>query len=222
MCEPLLAGPDAARCARPAARAVAPPVDVDERAGVRQARVRRAGRGPRGGRPRRPRRRSTTCVLPADPLVVVIEGVEKPGNLGAILRSADGAGADAVIAAGAADGPVQPERDPGERSGRSSACPSRPRRRPRSLAWLARSGIRIVAARVDAAPRSTDADLPGPVAIVLGSEAEGLDRRWRGADVEAGPPADAGVADSLNVSAAAAVLSTRPGANATARRTARH
>ena len=41
----------------------------------------------------------TSLTLPADPLVVVVEGVEKPGNLGAVLRSADGAGADAVIAA---------------------------------------------------------------------------------------------------------------------------
>ena len=40
-----------------------------------------------------------TLRLPADPLVVVLEGVEKPGNLGAVLRSADGAGADAVIVA---------------------------------------------------------------------------------------------------------------------------
>ena len=60
------------------------------------------------------------AALPADPLVVVVEGVEKPGNLGAILRTADGAGADAVIAADA--GRTSSTRT---RSGRASARSSR-------------------------------------------------------------------------------------------------
>ena len=74
--------------------------------------------------------------LPDDPLVVVVEGVEKPGNLGAILRTADGAGADAVIAADAADRPLQPERDPGEPRHDLRAAGRRPGRRRRSLDWL--------------------------------------------------------------------------------------
>ena len=67
----------------------------------------------------------------ADPLVVVTEDVEKPGNLGAILRSADGAGADAVDR-GRRHGPVQSERRSGRASARSSACRSRRRLPPTS------------------------------------------------------------------------------------------
>ena len=83
-------------------RRATPPPAVDDRGQPgrpRQGRVRRAlGRDRRDRRARRTRR-STTSRCPDDPLVVVVEGVEKPGNLGAVLRTADGAGADAVIAA---------------------------------------------------------------------------------------------------------------------------
>jgi TrmH family RNA methyltransferase len=143
--------------------------------------------------------------LPADPLVVVLEGVEKPGNLGAVLRSADGAGADAVIVASprtdlwnpnvirASAGTVFSMRLGAATSGEV-------------LAWLAARGLRIVAARVDAARPYTDATLTGPVAIVLGSEAAGLAVAWAGDTVEAVRLPMHGVADSLNVSVTAAVL----------------
>ena len=132
------------------------------------------------------------AALPAEPLVVVVEGVEKPGNLGAVLRSADGAGADAVIAAVAPDGPLQPERDPGERSARSSRCRSRPRRRQRSwIAWLRERGLRIVAARVDAERAYTDADLTGPAGARAGRRGRRPDGAWAPDGIEAGPPADA-------------------------------
>ena len=74
-------------------------------------------------------------------------------------------------------------------------------------AWLADRGLRIVAARVEAERPYTEVDLRGPVAIVLGAEADGPDRRPGAApDVEPVAPPDAGVADSLNVSVSAAVL----------------
>jgi TrmH family RNA methyltransferase len=71
---------------------------------------------------------------------------------------------------------------------------------------LLRDGVRLVAARVDATDLYTDADLRGPLAVVLGSEAEGLTDAWRGGAVAAVRLPMLGVADSLNVSIAAAVL----------------
>src|SRR5204862_6083934 len=75
-----------------------------------------------------------------------------------------------------------------------------------TAAWLGARGISIVASRVDADRLHVEADLRGPVAIVLGNEATGLSDAWRTPDVEAIRLPMAGVADSLNVSAAAAVL----------------
>ena len=111
--------------------------------------------------------------LPADPLVVVIEGVEKPGNVGAVLRSADGAGVDAADPRRRPDRPVQPECDPGQcRDHLQRAAGGRHNRRRR--AWLRARGLRIVAARPDADRLYTEIDLTGSVAIALGTESDGL------------------------------------------------
>ena len=142
--------------------------------------------------------------LPPDPLVVVTEDVEKPGNVGAILRSADAVGASAVIAAGGTDlfNPNVIRASVGTVfSMPVAAAPA-----GEVAAWLRVRGLRIVATRVDADRLHVDADLRGPVAIVLGSEATGLSDAWRAPDVEAVRLPMAGVADSLNVSVAAAVL----------------
>jgi TrmH family RNA methyltransferase len=72
--------------------------------------------------------------------------------------------------------------------------------------WLLGVGIRVVASRVDAAPLHINADLTGAVAIVLGSEADGLSEAWRSPAIEGVRLPMLGAADSLNVSAAAAVL----------------
>jgi TrmH family RNA methyltransferase len=142
--------------------------------------------------------------LGPNPLVVVTEDVEKPGNLGAILRSVDGAGADAVIAVGGTDlfNPNVIRASVGTVfTTRLAAAPA-----TEALAWLQAHGLRIVAARTDAQRLYVDADLRGPVAIALGSEHLGLSSEWRRADVEGLRLPMAGVADSLNVSVAAAVL----------------
>src|SRR5581483_729666 len=73
-------------------------------------------------------------------------------------------------------------------------------------AWLREREIRIVAAAAEADVPYTDVDLRGPLAIVLGSEAAGLGPTWRGPDVTAVRIPMAGLGDSLNVAAAAAVL----------------
>jgi TrmH family RNA methyltransferase len=72
--------------------------------------------------------------------------------------------------------------------------------------WLLQHGLRIFAARVDAARLYTEADYRGGVAMVLGSEAEGLSDEWTELDCTAIKLPMLGAADSLNVSATAAVL----------------
>lgn len=149
--------------------------------------------------------RLDTLRLPDDALVVVLEGVEKPGNLGAVLRSADGAGADAVIAADPRTDLFNPNTIRAS-LGAVFAMPLAAGASADVQAELARRGVRVVTARVDAADLYTDIDLTGPLAVVLGSEADGLTDRWPS------PPAVPvrlpmlGAGDSLNVSIAAAVL----------------
>lgn len=143
--------------------------------------------------------------LPADPLIVVVEGVEKPGNLGAVLRSADGAAASAVIAADPLTDPFNPNAIRAS-LGTIFTVPVVSAGSAEARDWLAARGIRAVAAVVDAPTRYTDADLTGPLAIVLGSEATGLSAAWRDGTTEPVSIPMAGTADSLNVSIAAAVL----------------
>jgi RNA methyltransferase, TrmH family len=143
--------------------------------------------------------------LPADPLVVVVEGVEKPGNVGAALRSADGAGADALIAASPRTDLANPNVIRAS-AGTIFSVPLAAGPSDDVLAWLRERQIRIVAARVDADRVYTDADLTGPLALVLGSETGGLTAAWRADEIEAVRLPMHGVADSLNVSVSAAIL----------------
>ncbi len=143
--------------------------------------------------------------LPPLPLVVVVEGVEKPGNLGAILRTADGAGAAAVIAC---DGETDWHNPNVIRAslGTVFTQPVCSARTPETLDWLRRQGLRIFAARVEGARMYWDVSWREPVAVVLGAESTGLSEHWRGADITPIALPMRGVADSLNVSATAAVL----------------
>jgi RNA methyltransferase, TrmH family len=154
----------------------------------------------------RPRRQSLAdLVLPGDPLVAVVDGVEKPGNLGAIVRSADGAGLNAVIAADARTDIFNPNAIRAS-LGTIFAMPVVAASTTDTLAWLRDKGLRIVTARVDGAAEYTDADLTGPLAIVLGSEAGGLTGQWSGPGIEPVRLPMMGAGDSLNVSASAAVI----------------
>jgi len=139
-----------------------------------------------------------------DPLVVVTEDIEKPGNLGAILRSVDGAGASAVVAVGGTD--LFNPNVIRASTGTVFSVPIAAAPAAGVLHWLREHGLRIVAAKVDAARLHTDADLTGPLAIVLGNEATGLSDAWDAPDVESLRLPMLGIADSLNVSVAGAVL----------------
>ena len=143
--------------------------------------------------------------LRPEPLVVVIEAVEKPGNLGAILRTADGAGVDAVIAADPRTDLYNPNAIRAS-LGTVFTTPVAAAASGEVLAWLAEREIRPVAARVDAERPYTDADLRGAIALILGSEAQGLREAWDAVGVERVRIPMHGGADSLNVSVAAAVL----------------
>ncbi len=140
-----------------------------------------------------------------DPLILVIEAVEKPGNIGAVLRTADGAGVTAVIAASPRTDLTNPNAIRAS-AGTIFAMPLAAAPSTDVLAWLRERGIRIVTARVGAPVGYAEADLAGPLAIVLGDEAEGLTDTWSGPDVEPVGIAMAGIADSLNVSISAAIL----------------
>ena len=144
-------------------------------------------------------------LLPEEPLIVVLEAVEKPGNLGAVLRTADGAGVDAVIAADPRTDLFNPNAIRAS-LGAIFAVPVVAAGTAETIAWLVEHGIRPVAAIVHAATDYVDADLRGPLAIVLGSEADGLTGAWHDPRVTPIRIPMHGIADSLNVSIAAAVV----------------
>ena len=147
----------------------------------------------------------TSLRLGPAPLVVVVEGVEKPGNLGAVLRSADAAGADAVIAADPGTDLFNPNAIRAS-LGTIFAAPVAQGSSTEVRAWLDARGVRVLAARVGAGDAYTDTDLTGAVALVLGSEADGLTDAWEGDEIKPISLPMRGVADSLNVSITAAVL----------------
>lgn len=144
-------------------------------------------------------------VLPAAPLVAVLEGVEKPGNVGAVLRSADGAGVDALVIADGGTDLYNPNVIRAS-LGTIFQVPVCGAGSAETLAWLRGRGFQMFAARLDATLDYTAAEFRGPTAIVLGSEAAGLSPVWSAADVTPIRLPMRGIADSLNVSATAAVL----------------
>ncbi len=143
--------------------------------------------------------------LPDDPLVVVLEGVEKPGNLGAVLRSADGAGVDALIAASPRTDLMNPNAIRAS-AGTIFTVPIAAAPTDEVIAWLQGRRIPIMATLVDAETLYTDADLTGPVAVAFGSEAAGLTAAWRTEEITDIRLPMLGTADSLNVSVSAAVV----------------
>jgi TrmH family RNA methyltransferase len=143
--------------------------------------------------------------LPANPLVAVLERIEKPGNVGAILRSADATGVDAVIVADGRTDLYNPNTIRASLGTvfRQNICEASS---ADAIDWLRSTNVSIVAARPDATTLYTDAKLRTGVAIVLGSESAGLTGAWSAAGTTAVRLPMHGLADSLNVSTTAAVL----------------
>lgn len=142
-------------------------------------------------------------------LVVVLEAVEKPGNLGAVLRIADGAGADAVLVCGTPGGSGTDLFNPNVLRASRGACFAVPTVAAASgdiLEFLRRNGITTLATSPAAESEYSAADLTGPVALVLGTEHDGLSEEMLAAcDGTVSIPM-LGKGDSLNVAASCAVL----------------
>lgn len=137
--------------------------------------------------------------------VCVYVGVEKPGNVGALLRTADAAGIDGVILADARTDIFNPNVVRAS-AGAIFSMPLAAASAADVIQWLDEKRFRIYAARVDGAIDYRHVDWAGPCAVVLGSEAEGLDAAWRGAGVTAISLPMRGEVDSLNVSVTAGIL----------------
>ncbi|MFP5333230.1 MAG: TrmH family RNA methyltransferase [Acidimicrobiia bacterium] len=145
-----------------------------------------------------------SLALPPDPLLLVAEAIEKPGNLGTMLRTADATGVDAVIVADPTTDPFNPNV---VRASTGTLFTTRLAvdTSLTVLAWLATRGVSIVATTPDADLLLWDADLTGALAVVVGAEQYGLSDAWLSrADIEVRIPM-AGVADSLNAAMAAGV-----------------
>ena len=143
----------------------------------------------------------------ADPLVLVVAEVEKPGNLGTMLRSASAAGASAVVVAD----PVTDVFNPNvvrSSQGALFGVPVAVGETAAVVAWLRRHGLRIYAAGPEGTRPYWRLPLAGPSALVVGSEQRGLPPEWFDAADEQVviPMPGSGGVDSLNAAAAAAVL----------------
>lgn len=143
--------------------------------------------------------------LPEKPLLLIAENLEKPGNLGTILRTADATGVDAVIVCGHKTDINNPNVIRAS-IGTLFFIPIVEASTEETLEWLEERDIQSVAATPDAEREYTDADLRGGTAIVVGSEDEGLTPKWlTDATLKTSIPMH-GKNDSLNVSTAAAIL----------------
>ncbi|MFC2104118.1 TrmH family RNA methyltransferase [Bacteroidota bacterium] len=140
-----------------------------------------------------------------NPLIIILESVEKPGNLGAILRTADAAKVDAVIICDPLTDIYNPNTI------RSSvgciftnqvlACSS-----DEAILWLKENKIRSYAAALTATKNYHESDFIGPTAIVMGTEADGLTEKWlKASDEQIIIPMN-GEIDSLNVSTSTAII----------------
>lgn len=139
------------------------------------------------------------------PFYIVAEAIEKPGNLGTILRSADGVGCDGVIVCDKCTDIYNPNVVRAS-VGTLFTLPVIQASSRETIDFLHQKGVMIVAATPEAPLRYTDADLKKPIAIVVGTEQLGLSSLWKEAsDCKVSIPMH-GCADSLNVAVATTLL----------------
>ena len=140
-----------------------------------------------------------------DPLLLVAESIEKPGNLGTMLRTAAAAGAAAVVVCDPTTDPFNPNVVRAS-LGTLFQIPLAMADPAATITWLRERGIRSVATTPAATAAHWEADLTGAVAVVVGSEQYGLSDDWlSGADTRALIPMP-GAVDSLNAAMAAGVV----------------
>lgn len=143
--------------------------------------------------------------LPDNPLVVICDSLEKPGNLGAIIRTAEAAGASAVAIPDAVTDPFSPNTIRNSR-GAVFSIPIILQPADAVQTWLKANGMQVVVASPEASSCIWNEDLSGPVALVVGTEHDGVSPFWKEvSNLRVRIPIE-GESDSLNVSVAAAVL----------------
>jgi TrmH family RNA methyltransferase len=143
--------------------------------------------------------------LSANPLLLVAESVEKPGNLGALLRTADSAGCDALIVCD----PITDLFNPNvvrSSQGALFSVPVAVCTSQQAAAWMKAKGVRSLATSPAATKTFWDVDCRGPSALLLGSEKDGLSDFLLGSANEEISIPQAGLSDSLNVSMAAGIV----------------
>ncbi|MBV7334302.1 RNA methyltransferase [Chloroflexi bacterium TSY] len=152
--------------------------------------------------------------LAPTPFLAVLEGIEKPGNLGAILRTADAAGVTGVIVCTAPEQSGTDVHNPNAvraSLGTLFNVPTVEESTENTIFWLQQNEIQIVVAMPDSVNPGgtipyTDVDMRQGVVVVLGSEAHGLSQSWQEAATHCVSIPMVGIADSLNLSTAAALL----------------
>ena len=144
-------------------------------------------------------------VLPENPLVMVLESVEKPGNLGAVLRSADAARADAVLLCDPLTDLFNPNLIRAS-IGAVFTVPTVACSSEEAIAFLEARGIQILTAQLQDSSLYYNVDMTRGTALVMGTESTGLTDVWRKAASAHIRIPMLGKLDSLNVSVSAAIL----------------
>ncbi|MBN1763899.1 MAG: RNA methyltransferase [Sedimentisphaerales bacterium] len=152
-----------------------------------------------------PERTIEECVLPDNPLLLIVDGIEKPGNLGALLRTADGAGVDAVFVCGDCIDLYNPNVVRAS-LGALFTVNIFQMQSGEMIAWLKRKKFNIILSTPAGDQDYSSQDYTGPTAIVLGSEDKGISEQWLQLEARTVRIPMQGRMDSLNVSASGAVL----------------
>ena len=142
--------------------------------------------------------------LGSDPLILVVESIEKPGNLGTMMRTADAAGVSAVVVADPTTDPFNPNVVRAS-IGSLFTVPLAIASTHETLTWLGVNGIRFIVTTPDAATLHWEADYQGSVAVIVGSEQYGLSATWIDNAVATTRIPMAGTADSLNAAMATGI-----------------
>ena len=143
-------------------------------------------------------------IVPSDPLILVVESIEKPGNLGTMMRTADAAGVHAVVVADATTDPFNPNVVRAS-IGSVFTVPLAIASTNETLAWMGGHDVRPIVTTPDASVLYWDADFRGSVAVVIGSEQYGLTDPWLDIEGAAVRIPMVGTADSLNAAMATGV-----------------
>lgn len=147
----------------------------------------------------------SNLVLTNNPFIIILEAVEKPGNLGAILRTADAAAVDAVVICDPQTDLYNPNVIRSSVGGlftvQTAVCSTN-----EAMKWLIENSINSFAAELDAVDFYQDIDFRSPSAIVMGTEAEGLTKTWLNYVTKRIKIPMRGEIDSLNVSVSTAIL----------------